>query len=77
MSGGAGTPQRTGRPPAASAGLSAALTVLHPGPLTTMQDLGRPGLADQGVPRSGAADRPALALANRLVGSAEERRPWR
>lgn len=71
MSGGAGTPQRTGRPPAASAGLSAALTVLHPGPLTTMQDLGRPGLADQGVPRSGAADRPALALANRLVGSAE------
>lgn len=48
-----------------------ALTVLQTGPMTTVQDVGRSGLADQGVPRSGAADRPALALANRLVGTLE------
>ncbi|MBP6996963.1 MAG: biotin-dependent carboxyltransferase family protein [Phycicoccus sp.] len=78
MSSGADAAAPTGRPPAAASAalppaptVLPALTVLQPGPLTTMQDLGRPGLADQGVPRSGAADRPALALANRLVGSAE------
>ncbi len=43
--------------------------VISPGPLTTIQDLGRPGWAHIGVPRSGAADRPALRLANRLVGN--------
>lgn len=43
--------------------------VLAPGALTTIQDLGRPGWAHIGVPRSGAADRPALVLANRLVGN--------
>jgi biotin-dependent carboxylase-like uncharacterized protein len=43
--------------------------VVAPGALTTIQDLGRPGWAHIGVPRSGAADRPALALANRLVGN--------
>lgn len=43
--------------------------VLRPGALTTVQDLGRPGLAHLGVPRSGAADRDAHALANRLVGN--------
>ena len=36
-----------------------------------MQDLGRPGWAHLGVPRSGALDAPALRLANRLVGNAE------
>ncbi|MGY1664404.1 5-oxoprolinase subunit C family protein [Geodermatophilus sp. SYSU D00696] len=45
------------------------LTVLAPGPLTTVQDRGRPGLAGIGVGRSGAADRAAAALANRLVGN--------
>jgi biotin-dependent carboxylase-like uncharacterized protein len=45
------------------------LEVVSPGPLTTLQDLGRPGHAHIGVPRSGAADRPALVLANRLVGN--------
>jgi biotin-dependent carboxylase-like uncharacterized protein len=35
----------------------------------TVQDLGRPGYADLGVGRSGAADRAALQLANRLVGN--------
>ncbi len=43
--------------------------VLAPGALTTIQDLGRPGWAHIGVPRSGAADRPALRLANQLVGN--------
>ena len=45
------------------------IEVIAPGPLTTVQDLGRPGWAHIGVPRSGAADRPALRLANRLVGN--------
>ncbi len=45
--------------------------VLSAGPLTTVQDLGRPGWAHIGVPHSGAADMPALKLANRLVGNAE------
>ena len=45
------------------------IEVLTPGALTTIQDLGRPGWAHIGVPRSGAADRPALRLANRLVGN--------
>ncbi|WP_456599692.1 5-oxoprolinase subunit C family protein [Blastococcus sp. SYSU DS0616] len=46
------------------------LTVLTPGPFATVQDAGRIGWASVGVPRSGAADRPAAALANRLVGNA-------
>jgi biotin-dependent carboxylase-like uncharacterized protein len=41
------------------------------GLLTTVQDLGRPGFAHLGVPRSGAADQDALRLANRLVGNPE------
>ena len=41
------------------------IVVLAPGPLATVQDLGRPGLAHLGVGRSGAADRHALRLANR------------
>jgi biotin-dependent carboxylase-like uncharacterized protein len=45
------------------------LTVLAPGPLATIQDRGRPGWASIGVPRSGAADRAAADLANRLVGN--------
>jgi len=45
--------------------------VLRAGLLTTVQDLGRPGYAALGVPRSGALDAPALRLANRLVGNPE------
>jgi biotin-dependent carboxylase-like uncharacterized protein len=45
------------------------IEILAPGPLATVQDLGRRGYAHLGVPRSGAADRPALALANALVGN--------
>ncbi|WP_290863999.1 biotin-dependent carboxyltransferase family protein [Hamadaea sp.] len=46
--------------------------VLRPGLLSTIQDLGRTGLASLAVPRSGAADRDALRLGNRLVGNPEE-----
>ena len=49
--------------------MTGALEIVRAGPLTTIQDLGRPGLAHLGVPRSGALDGPALALANRLVGN--------
>src|SRR3954447_2963177 len=45
------------------------LVVLAPGPFTTVQDLGRPGRSAWGVGRSGAADRGAAALANRLVAN--------
>jgi biotin-dependent carboxylase-like uncharacterized protein len=47
------------------------IEVLRPGPLTMVQDLGRPGYAHLGVGRSGAADRDSLRLANRLVGNPE------
>ncbi|MEU8591371.1 biotin-dependent carboxyltransferase family protein [Streptomyces sp. NPDC048664] len=46
-----------------------ALCVVRAGALTTVQDLGRPGHAHLGVPRSGALDMPAAALVNRLVGN--------
>ncbi|SFR84920.1 biotin-dependent carboxylase uncharacterized domain-containing protein [Agromyces sp. CF514] len=45
------------------------LTVEQPGALALLEDLGRPGLAHLGVSSSGALDRGALALANRLVGN--------
>ena len=43
--------------------------VVRSGALSTVQDLGRPGHAHLGVPRSGALDLPAHLLANRLVGN--------
>jgi biotin-dependent carboxylase-like uncharacterized protein len=49
-----------------------ALEVLETGPQTLVQDLGRPGLAASGVGRSGAADRAALRLGNRLVANPED-----
>jgi len=52
-------------------GTVAGLTVVRAGPLTTVQDLGRPGHAHLGVPRSGAADRSALRRANRMAGNPE------
>ncbi|MFG3553994.1 biotin-dependent carboxyltransferase family protein [Micromonospora sp. NPDC047557] len=50
----------------------AEIEVLRAGALTTVQDLGRPGWAHLGVPRSGALDPSALRLANRLVGNTEQ-----
>ncbi|MEV7383815.1 biotin-dependent carboxyltransferase family protein [Streptomyces lydicus] len=48
-----------------------AFSVVRAGALTTVQDLGRPGHAHLGVPRSGALDAPAHRLGNRLVGNPE------
>lgn len=45
------------------------VAVVRAGPLTTVQDCGRPGFAHLGVPPSGAADRRALELGNRIVGN--------
>jgi biotin-dependent carboxylase-like uncharacterized protein len=45
------------------------LEVLEAGPLSTVQDRGRVGWAHLGVPRAGALDQGAAALANRLVGN--------
>jgi biotin-dependent carboxylase-like uncharacterized protein len=49
--------------------VTAALTVLTAGPMTTVQDEGRAGQAALGIGRSGSCDRAAAALANRLVGN--------
>jgi biotin-dependent carboxylase-like uncharacterized protein len=49
------------------------LEILRTGPLALVQDLGRVGLAHLGVTRSGAADRRAHTLANRLVANPDDR----
>lgn len=49
--------------------MTVSLTVEDPGPLTTVQDLGRRGYAHLGVPRAGALDSAAAGYANRLVGN--------
>ena len=51
--------------------MTASVTVLETGLLTTVQDAGRPGQASLGVGRSGACDQASYRLANRLVGNAE------
>jgi biotin-dependent carboxylase-like uncharacterized protein len=45
------------------------LEVVEPGLLTTVQDAGRTDLGHLGVPRSGACDDRALAVANLLLGN--------
>lgn len=50
-----------------------ALEILAAGPLTLVQDRGRPGLAHLGVSESGAADRRSHDLANRLVANPADR----
>lgn len=47
------------------------IEVLSPGPLTTVQDLGRRGYARHGVSRSGAADWLALRMGNSLLKNDE------
>ena len=47
----------------------ATLEVVSAGVFATLQDLGRFGYSDMGLGRSGAADRGAAALANRMVGN--------
>ena len=48
-----------------------ALTVLDPGLLATVQDLGRPGRGALGVAVSGAVDPLSLVVANRLLSNAD------
>jgi biotin-dependent carboxylase-like uncharacterized protein len=57
---------------ASQEGATRSLTVLATGPLSTVQDGGRPGQGALGVGRSGACDRIAMRLANRLVGNAPD-----
>lgn len=45
------------------------LEVIHPGPFTTIQDLGRVGFQRYGVSVTGAMDPQASALANLVVGN--------
>jgi biotin-dependent carboxylase-like uncharacterized protein len=52
--------------------VTAALRVLAPGLLTTVQDLGRPGYQSRGIPVSGALDLVGLHAANALVGNPPE-----
>ncbi|WP_312280194.1 biotin-dependent carboxyltransferase family protein [Oscillibacter sp.] len=47
------------------------ITVLHPGMLTTVQDQGRTGYQQFGVPVSGAVDPRSAAVANILAGNEE------
>jgi biotin-dependent carboxylase-like uncharacterized protein len=49
------------------------LEILRTGPLALLQDLGRTGFAHLGVSGSGAADRRAHSLANRLVANPDDR----
>ena len=48
------------------------IRVIEPGLLATIQDRGREGAASLGVSRSGALDRTALGVANRLVGNRDD-----
>ncbi|MTD15864.1 5-oxoprolinase/urea amidolyase family protein [Nakamurella sp. YIM 132087] len=58
-------------PPPAEPHRGPGLEILRPGILCTVQDLGRTGQADMGVPGSGAADRSAAIRANRRLGNAD------
>ena len=49
--------------------MTAALRVLMPGLMTTLQDLGRPGFQHLGVPVSGGLDHVSLRAANLLAGN--------
>lgn len=46
------------------------LRIIRPGPLTIIQDQGRYGFQDRGVPVSGAMDQAAYRLGNLLAGNA-------
>ncbi|MGH9347446.1 MAG: 5-oxoprolinase subunit PxpB [Vicinamibacterales bacterium] len=62
-------PAPAAAPPAAQ-GSAGGLVVLRPGMLTTVQDLGRWGYQDRGVPVAGPMDAVAHRLANAAVGNA-------
>jgi len=52
--------------------MSASLVVTRAGMFDTVQDLGRRGFQDLGMPTAGAMDPVALRLANALAGNAED-----
>jgi hypothetical protein len=52
--------------------MSAALRILAPGLMTTVQDLGRIGYQRLGIPGGGALDALSLRAANLLVGNAPD-----
>ncbi len=70
---GSGDPDGSASPaapdPSGSSKAAAVIEVIRPGPLATVQDLGRPALGHLGVPRSGAADVASLRRANQLAGN--------
>jgi allophanate hydrolase subunit 2 len=47
------------------------IEILTSGLMNSVQDLGRPGYLDQGIGRGGAMDRPALRIANMMLGNDE------
>ena len=51
--------------------MSGSVIVERPGTLMSVQDRGRPGLLSFGISGSGAMDQGALAIANALVGNAD------
>lgn len=48
------------------------IEVIHPGMLSSVQDLGRQGYQHMGVPMSGAFDRGALLVGNMLLGNNDD-----
>lgn len=60
---------RSQREATTTTGAQATIRVVEPGMLTTVQDLGRPGMARFGVAPGGVLDRTALILGNRLLGN--------
>ena len=52
--------------------MTGVLKVRSAGAFATVQDLGRPGFQDLGVPVSGALDATALAIANALAGNPQD-----
>ena len=67
----AGGPQATADDSAREASESS-LLVENPGLLSLLQDLGRTGHGDLGVPAAGAADAASARQANRIVGNASD-----
>lgn len=57
----------------AAAPANPVIEIVRPGPLALLQDLGRPGQGSIAVGASGAFDRAAHRLANRIVGNDETR----
>jgi len=64
-------PTRRGGSADLSSRAAGAITIVDPGMQMLIEDLGRPGNASVGAGRSGALDRAALRLGNRLLGNDE------